>query len=114
MIDDIGSLRIKCINLESEILVLKKELAESQIASRINKINTSTTNEVSNTPRTDAWAFWDKERDIEYVYASVCRNLERVAEKLEQELAEKTISHLEKQHFHHESYCRKCGLKALE
>jgi len=30
MIDDIGSLRIKCINLESEILVLKKELASSQ------------------------------------------------------------------------------------
>jgi len=30
MIDDIGTLRIKCINLESEILVLKKELAESE------------------------------------------------------------------------------------
>jgi len=39
MIDDIGSLRIKCINLESEILVLKKELAESEAeVERLNSL----------------------------------------------------------------------------
>jgi len=57
MIDDIRSLRIKCINLESEILVLKKELAESEV--EIEKLKSL-------------------------------------------------------RHYHHESYCRKCGLTALE
>ena len=37
MIDDIGTLRIKCINLESEILVLKKELSNWDYGTRAKR-----------------------------------------------------------------------------
>jgi len=78
MIDDIGSLRIKCINLESEILVLKKELASSQA-------------------------------EVEF-WKTKAYEAEESEGKHESEITRLKAL----QHYHHESYCRKCGSTALE
>ena len=135
MINDIGTLRIKCINLESEILVLKKELAESEAEvefwktkayeaeesegkheSEVEKIRGEIDNikkflkdpaavHINMLRENIATLSWDSYEHI--LGPHPCR--ER-AEKAEAEITRlKSL-----QHYHHESYCRKCGLTALE
>jgi len=121
MIDDIGSLRIKCINLESAILVLKKELVVATGNASKYKEEIECIKAEKNACLAGNKYYGDKAVVLQ---DKINRAIDVLMELIQNDQIEEQASNILKEkyptisskttHYHHESYCRKCGLTALE